>query len=112
MMRAIARARLVWDLAWTRILLWVATTATGREITPATRLYLADLHFRLADEYELTRRHVMARKHRKIANALAVQGPPSPNPPRAAAMAMPVPVPPIFTDARGIVADDPPDDIA
>ena len=105
-MRVFARAQLLWELAWARALIRIAMFSSAGELTPQSQLYLADLHFRLADEYERARRWVTARRHRKLANEYAKQGPPPPERP-AAAMAMPIPQPPIYTDAR---YDPPPND--
>src|SRR5713226_4521053 len=105
------RVRLFWELCWAHILLWVAGVGHRGEATPEVHLYLADLHFRLAAEYDRLHRRRQALRHRQIGNRHAASGP-EPEPPRAAAMAMPVPQSPIFTDARGTYVPEPPDDIA
>lgn len=105
------RARLFWELGWAQLLLWVAGAGTRTNATPEVHLYLADLHFRLAAEYDRLRQPQKARRHRDIANRHAVEGP-QPEPPKAAAMAMPVPQTPIFTDARGRYTHEPTDDVA
>jgi hypothetical protein len=108
------RVRLLWELGWAHILLWVAGVNRTNEATPQVHLYLADLHFRLADEYERLHRRRLALRHRQMANSYAASGA-EPEPPRAAAMAMPVPRSPIFTDARGTYVPEPsdePDDVA
>jgi len=110
-MRRIAIFRLYARLAWIRAMLWMSMFGRSVEPTPEAYLYVADLHFQLASEYESIRHWRQARRHRKRAEWYAVQGPPPDRPPRAAAMAMPVPQPPIFTDARGF-RYDPPDGAA
>lgn len=105
------RARLFWELGWAHILLWVAGVGRRADAKPHVHLYLADLHFLLAAEYDRIHRPAQARRHRDIANRHAVSGP-EPEPPRAAAMAMSVPRPPIFTDARGTYVPSSPDDVA
>jgi hypothetical protein len=105
------RARLFWELGWAHVLLWVAGAGSRGEATPQVHLYLADVHFRLASEYERLRQPQRVRHHREIANRHALAGP-EPEPPKAAAMAMPVPRAPTFTDARGTVFPEPPDDVA
>lgn len=101
----LSRLGLHWQLAWARVLLWIASSGRDVEPTPEVHLYLADLHFRLADTYDAAGRTRLASKHRVCANKHAVQGP-APELPPAAAMAMPIPHAPIFTDARGRVPDD------
>lgn len=102
-----ATARLYWQLGWIRALLWIAGAGRTSEPTPEAHLYLADLHFKLAAEFEARGKRKAARRHRKIAERHASSGPPpEPGPKRAAAMAMPVPQDPIFTDARGKWMDD------
>jgi hypothetical protein len=103
--------RLQWQLACARVLVWIATATSASEPTPQVHWYLADLHFKLADEYEKSRRRKAARRHRRIANEHAIAGPP-PEPRPAAALAMPVPQAPIFTDARGTPFEPEPDDVA
>ena len=105
------RIRLYWELAWAHVLLWVAGADSRAEATPQVHLYLADVHFRLAAEYERLKQPERARQHRDVANRHAILAP-APEPPSAAAMAMPVPQPPVFTDARGGYLPDPPDDVA
>jgi hypothetical protein len=105
------RARLFWELGWAHVLLWIAGAGSRSEATPQVHLYLADVHFRLAAEYDRLRQPRRARSHRDVANRHAIAGP-EPEPPKAAAMAMPVPQPPIFTDARGKYIPEPPDDVA
>jgi hypothetical protein len=102
---------LYWQLGWAHILLWVAGAGVRGESKPHVHLYLADLHFLLADELHARGKYAAATRHRKIARGYASQGtPPEPKP--AAAMAMGIPQPPIFTDARGTYLEHPPDDIA
>ena len=100
------RARLV----WVRVFLWIASAGRSVEVKPEVHLYLADVHFRLASEYDSIGRRMKARRHRAIANRHAELGPP-PDLPPAVAVAMAVPREPIFTDARG-TRFDPPDGVA
>ena len=81
-------------------LIWVARAGREAELTPEVHLYLADLHYRFAFEFEAAGKKKLARRHRVIADQHAVAGPP-PDLPPAVAMAMAVPRPPIMTDARG-----------
>jgi len=104
-------ASLYWQLGWAHILLWVAGAGVRGEARPQVHLYLADLHFRLAEELRARGKFAAATRHRKVAGEHASQGPP-PEPKPAAAMAMGIPQPPIFTDARGKYLEHPPDDIA
>jgi hypothetical protein len=101
--------RLRWELGWAHALLLMSGAGRWSEPRPEVHLYLADIEFRLADEYERAGHHIAAERHRRIANAHAASGPP-PEPPPAAAMAMPVPRTPTFTDTRGKLFD--PDDVA
>jgi hypothetical protein len=103
--------RLRLELLFIKVLVWFATTsAPDSEVRPHVHLHLADLHFRLAAEYEARGDFNRARHHRRLANEHAAAGPPPPPRP-AVAMAMPVPQPDVFTDARGFYLDDP-DDVA
>jgi len=103
---------LYWQLGWARVLLWVAGAGRTGEATPQVHMYLANLHFELADEHEAAGRWKTARGHRRIANQHAAAGPP-PEPRPTAAMAMPIPQTPLFTDARGKQLEpEPPDDVA
>lgn len=105
--------RLRSELAFAKMMLWLASFGRDVELKPETHLSLADVHFRLAAAYERARKWKLAKRHRIIANRHAVAGPPDPHPPKAAAMAMPVPQPYLMTDARGrIVETDDSGDIA
>lgn len=110
-MSAIARARLRLELGWAHALLWVAGAGRTGEAKPEVHLYLADVHFRLAAEFDAVGKRSAAKRHRRIANTHAAAGPP-PDLPPAAAMAMARPQEPIFTDARGKWVEPPPDDVA
>ena len=104
--------RLRLELLSAKILVWIATVGREVELDPETHLYLADVHFRLADAYAAARKLKASRRHRDLANQHAAAGPSTPLPP-AAAMAMPVPQPYFFTDARGpIVEVEDPDEPA
>ena len=105
----VTAAALYWQLGWARALLWVAGAGIRGESKPHVHLYLADLHFKLADDLRGRGKHSAATRHRKIADEHLTQGPP-PEPRPAAAMAMGIPQPPIRTDARGELFE--PDDIA
>ena len=105
----IAVLQLRWQLAWAVVLLWVAGAGRTGEAKPEVHLYLADLHYRLADAYRSAGRLQAAAREERLANKHAENGPP-PEPRPAAAMAMGVPQPPTFTDARGKRFD--PDDVA
>jgi hypothetical protein len=110
-MRAIARLRLFWELAWTHVILWIARADRNIELKPEVHLYLADVHFRLAAHCDAAGKHTEGARHRHIANRHAALGPP-PDLPPAVAIAMPVPQPPTFTDARGRFVPHPPDGVA
>ncbi|HEV7766038.1 MAG TPA: hypothetical protein VGQ76_13620 [Thermoanaerobaculia bacterium] len=89
-MRRSTVVRLHWQLAWSRVLLWIASFGRPVTPTPEVHFYLADLHFQLAFAYEALGRAMKARRHRAIANQHAAAGPPADLPP-AVAVAMPVP---------------------
>jgi hypothetical protein len=101
---ASSSANLYWQLGWAHILLWVAGAGVRGETRPHVHLYLADLHFKLADDLHARGKYKPAWRHRRIANEHAVLGPP-PEPKPAAALAMGIPQPPIVTDARGKLFD-------
>ena len=93
-----------WQLGWAHVLLWIAGAGRTGDARPEVHLYLADLHFKLAAQFEAQHKWTTARKHRRIANEHAALGPPL-DPKPAVAVAMPVPRAPIFTDARGKAID-------
>jgi len=108
-----AVVRLHWQLAWARVLLWLATASSTGEATPEVHLYLADLHLKLAAAYDSAGWRTGARRHRRIAEQHRLLGIPPPTPRPAVALAMAVPQAPIFTDACGTQLElEPPDDIA
>ena len=97
-------APLYWQLGWAHVLLWVAGAGVRGEAKPHVHLYLADLHFKLADALKARGKYKAAWRHRKIAEEHWIQAPP-PEPRPAAAMAMGIPEAPTFTDARGTIFD-------
>src|SRR5260370_21075593 len=92
--------RLRYDLAWAKLLLWVAGAGVVGEPKPEVHAYLATLYYELADEHERRGHAEHARRLRLIARDHGVVGPPPELPP-AVAMRMAVPHSPVVTDVRG-----------
>lgn len=90
----------LYDLAWTRLLLWVAGAGRLGEPKPEVHGYLAQLYYQLADACETQGRITIARWFRDRARDHDLASPP-PDLPPAGAMAVGVPQPRTRTDARG-----------
>jgi hypothetical protein len=99
--------RLRYDLAWIKLLLWVAGAGTSGEPKPEVHACLALLYDQLADEHEARGNVAAARRLRRLAREHGIAGPPL-DPPPAAAMGMPVPRGPFRTEARGKPLPPPP----
>ena len=69
--------QLRWRLAWAAVLLWVAGAGRTGETKSEVHLYLADLHYKLADEYKAAGRLKAAARERRIASEHAENGPPA-----------------------------------
>jgi hypothetical protein len=93
--------RLRYDLAWTKLLLWVAGAGVVGEPKPEIHAYLGVLYYQLADEHERRGHAERARWLRLIAREHGVVEPPPELPP-AAAMRMAVPHSPAMTEVRGM----------
>lgn len=92
--------RVRYDLAWTKLLLWIAGAGSTGEPKPEVHAYLGFLYHQLADEHENRGNVAAARRLRRIAREHELAGP-SPEPPPAAAMGMPVPRAWYRIDAHG-----------
>jgi hypothetical protein len=91
---------LLYDLAWLKLLLWVAGAGKIGEPRPEVHACLAEIYYQLSDACGLRGRTTFAQRFRMLAREHDLAAPP-PDPPPAAAMAQPVPQPPIVTEAFG-----------
>jgi hypothetical protein len=90
----------LYDLAWLRLLLWVAGAGKIGEPRPEVHACLAKIYYQLSDSCEVRGRTTLAQHFRVLARKHDLAGPPPELPP-AAAMAQAVPQPPIVTEAFG-----------
>ena len=97
--------RPLYDLAWAKLLVWIATASRPGELRPGVHGYLAKLYFELADAFRARGRVSAGKRMMALAQEHELAGPP--REPPLLVMAMGIPQPPIITEARGQLATTP-----
>jgi hypothetical protein len=103
--------QLRWDVACTRVLVWLARPSESRVLRPEVHLFLADRYGRLARWHErLGHSRRAIELDQKADEQFRLGG--GYEPPPAVAMAMPIPRPTVFVDVVARAAPWHPDDAA